>query len=59
MKSEENCRGWYIKNNIELLLVSVRTSRTITHKEIVDPKEFQKTKEEQGKNEWAAKRKHR
>ena len=36
--SEENGPGWYIKNNIEPLLVAVRTSRTITHKETVDPK---------------------
>ena len=33
-----------IQNNIEPLLVAVRTSRTITHKETVDPKEFKKTK---------------
>ena len=33
-----------IKNNIEPLLVAVRTSRTIKHKETVDPKEFKKTK---------------
>ena len=58
MKSEENGLGWYVKNNIELLLVAVRTSRTVTHKETVDPKEFKKTKEEQRKNEWTAKRMH-
>ena len=33
------------KNKHEL--VAIRTSRTITHKETVDPKEFKKTKEEQ------------
>ena len=46
-KSEENGLGWYVKNNVEPLLVAVRTSRTITHKKTVDPKEFKKTKEEQ------------
>ena len=58
VKSEENGLGWYIKDNIEPLLVAVRRSRTITHKETVDPKEFKKTKEEQRKNEWPAKRMH-
>ena len=58
VKSEENDLGWHVKNNIEPLLVAVRTSRTITHKETVDPKEFKKTKEEQRKNEWTAKRMH-
>ena len=58
VKSEENGLGWYIKDNIEPLLVAVRRSRTITHKETVDPKEFKKTKEEQRKNEWTAKRMH-
>ena len=56
MKSEEIGLGWYIKNVIETLRVTVRTSRTITHKEIVDPYEFKKTKEEQGKNERTEKR---
>ena len=58
MNSEENGLGWYVKNNIEPLLVAVRKSRNITHKETVDPKEFEKTKE-QRKNEWTAKRMHR
>ena len=58
VKSEENGLGWYVKNNIEPLLVAVRKSRTITHEETVDPKEFKKTKEEQRKNEWTAKRMH-
>ena len=56
VKSEENGLGWYVKNNIEPLLVAVRTSRTV-HEETVNPKEFKKTKEEQTKNEWTAKRK--
>ena len=30
VKSEENGLGWYVKNNIEPLLVAVRKSRTIT-----------------------------
>ena len=33
----------------ESLQVAVRTSKTITHEETVDPKEFRKTKEEQRK----------
>ena len=57
MKSEENGLEWYVKNNIEPLLVAVRKSRTLTHEETVDPKEFKKTKE-QRKNEWTAKRMH-
>ena len=57
VKSEENGLGWYVKNNIEPLLIVVRTSRTITHEEKDDPKEFKKTKE-QRKNEWTAKRMH-
>ena len=55
VKSEENGLGWYVKNNIEPILVAVRTSRTV-HEETVNPKEFKKTKEEQTKNEWTAKR---
>ena len=49
VKSEENGLGWYVKNNIELLLVAVRTSRTIAQKETPDPKKFKKTKEEHKK----------
>ena len=56
VKSEENGRGWYFRNNIEPLIVAARTSRTITHEETVDPKDFKKTKEEQRKNEWIAKK---
>ena len=51
VKGEKNDPGWYVKNNIETLLLAVRTSRTITHEKIVDSKEFMKTKEEQRKNE--------
>ena len=51
IKGEKNDLGWYVKNNIEPLLLAVRTSRTITHEKIVDSKEFMKTKEEQRKNE--------
>ena len=40
VKSEENGLGWYFKNKMEPLLIAARTSRTITHEEIVDPKEF-------------------
>ena len=58
MKSEENGLRWYVKNNIEPLLAAVRTSKTITHKKTVDPKEFKKIKEVQRKNEWTAKRMH-
>ena len=58
VKSKENGPAWYVKNNIEPLLVAVRTSRAITHDETVDPKEFKKTKEEQRRNEWTAKRMH-
>ena len=58
VKSEENGLGWYVKNNIETLLAAVRTSRAITHEETVDPRDFKKTKEEQRKNEWTAKRMH-
>ena len=54
VKSEESGLGWYVKHSI--LLVAVRTSRTITHKKTVDPKELKKTKEEQRTNEWTAKR---
>ena len=58
VKREKNGLGWYVKNNIEPLLVAVRTSRVIAHEETVDPKKFKKTKEEQRKNEWNAKRMH-
>ena len=44
MKSEENGLGWYVKNNIKSLLAAVRTSRTITPEETVDPKELRKLK---------------
>ena len=50
VKSEENGLGWYVKNKTEPLLVAVRTSRTITHEETADPKEFKKSEEEQRKN---------
>ena len=51
VKNEENGLAWYVKNNIEPLIVPVRTSRTITHEETVDLKEFKETKEGQRKNE--------
>ena len=47
-----------VRQNIEPLLVPFGTSRTIKHKKTIDPKEFKKTKEKQGKNEWTAKRMH-
>ena len=34
MESEENGLGWYLKNNLEPLLVAVGTSRTIKNKEM-------------------------
>ena len=49
VKSEENDLGWYVKINIESLLVAVRTSRTVTYEKTYYPKEFKKTKEEQRK----------
>ena len=49
VKSEENELGWYIKNNLESLLVAVRTRGTKTNEETVDPKQFKKTKDEQRK----------
>ena len=58
-KSKENGLGWYVKNNLEPLLVAVRTSATITNEETVDPKEFKKTKVKQIKNEWSTKRMYR
>ena len=51
VRSEENGLGWYVTNNIEPLLVTDRTSRTITHEETVNSKELQKTKGEQRKSE--------
>ena len=58
VKSEGNGLGWYVKNNLEQFLVVVKTSRIITNEETVDPKNFKKTKDEQRKNEWTAKRMH-
>ena len=58
VKREENGLGWYVKNNIEPSLVAVWISRTMIHEETADPKEFQKTKEDQRKNLWTAKRMH-
>ena len=58
VKGEENGLGWYVKNNIEPLLATVRTCRTVTHEETVDPKEFKIIKEVQRENEWTAKRMH-
>ena len=56
MKSVKNGLGRYVKNNVESLIVAVTKSRSITHEEIVDPKELTKTKEEQRKNDWIAKK---
>ena len=36
VKNEENDLGWYVKNNIEPLLVAVCKGITITHEETVD-----------------------
>ena len=47
VKSEKNGLGWYVKNNKEPLLVAIRTSKTITHEETVDPKQFKKIKKQQ------------
>ena len=57
VKSGENGLGCYVKNNLEPLLVEVRTSGDIANEETIDPKELKKTKEQQ-KNKWTAKRKH-
>ena len=45
MKSVKNGLGRYVKNNVESLIVAVTKSRSITHEEIVDPKELTKTTE--------------
>ena len=37
---------------MELLLVAVKTSRTITHKERVDPKEFKEEQQRKTKKKW-------
>ena len=57
VKSEENGLGWYVKNNIESLLIAVKTRRIITCHESVDLKEF-KTIEEPRKHEQTEKRMH-
>ena len=44
VKSGENSLGWYVKNNVEPLLVAIRTNRTITNEGTVHPKKFKKTK---------------
>ena len=44
VKSGENSLGWYVKNNVEPLLVAIRTNRTITNERTVHPKKFKKTK---------------
>ena len=49
VKSEENGLGWWVKNNIEPLLVARRTSRTITHEKTADPIEFMKLKKNKEK----------
>ena len=36
MKIEENGLGWCVKNNIELSLIAVKTSRTIRFEESID-----------------------
>ena len=38
VKNEENGLRWYVKNNIEPLLVAIRTSRTVAQEETADPK---------------------
>ena len=58
MKSDKNGLIWYVKISIESLLVAVIKSRTITHEGRANPKEFKKTKGEQRKNEWKARRMH-
>ena len=46
----KNGLAWYVKNDIEPLLVTVRASRTVTHEDTVHPKEFKKTKDEHRKS---------
>ena len=50
VKGEENGLGWYVKNNLEPLLATVRTTGTITNKDTVDPTEFKKTTKRQRKS---------
>ena len=47
LKSEENDLGWYVRNNIEPLLVAIRTSRTITLKQLTlkNSRKLKKNKE--------------
>ena len=49
VKSEENGLGWYVKNNIESLLIAVKTRRIICH-ESVDLKEFKTIEEPEKMN---------
>ena len=43
VKNKENGLGWYVKNNIEPLLVAVRLSRAIT---IKNPRKLKKNKKQ-------------
>ena len=55
-KKEENDLCWYVKNNIESLLVAVRTSRTIHMRKQLTLKNSRKLRNR--KNEWAEKGMH-
>ena len=50
VKSEENGLGWYVKNNIESLLIAVKTRRIIICHESVDLKEFKTIEEPEKMN---------
>ena len=51
IKNEEIGLGWYIKNNIESLLVAVRTSKAITHKKQLTLKSSRKLNKKNKKKE--------
>ena len=50
VKSEENGLGWYVKNNIESLLIAVKTRRIIICHESFDHKEFKTIEEPEKMN---------
>ena len=44
VEEEKNGLLWYVKNNIETLLVAIRTIKTLIHEDTADVKEFKKNK---------------
>ena len=56
VKSEENNLGWYVKHQIEPLIVAVRISNSVPSENSTQQKEFKQQDNEERLDNWRGKK---